>query len=247
MNENLQTLIEQLRDPNRNVRSKAIFALDAYPADQLVTIFMDALETEADFFVREDIIWSLARLGQRVVNPLIALLKNPKPELRQHAAHALGKIAHPAALEPLIETMLQDENNLVVQRVIGAMGQIRDANAVPALIILLGHEDPEVKTALLRVLALFGEASLPGLLASLADENPLIREQAADALGLIADESTAPALMDLVNDPVWEVRFAAATALSYISQDALAQVLPNIQQDEHPLVRGLAQRLAEAL
>lgn len=247
MNDHLQTLIHQLSNPDRTLRSEAIFALDAYPAADLVTIFMDALQTEEDFFVREDIIWSLARLGKRVVNPLIGLLKSPKAELRQHAAHALGKIADSAALEPLVETMLQDENPAVVARVIGSLGQLRNPEAVPALIILLGHEDPEVKSALLRVLALFGDAALPGLLASLQDDNPRIREQAADGLGLIAHESAIPALTEALQDREWEVRFAAATALSYISDEALREILPALHQDAHHLVRSLAERLEQAI
>ena len=56
--------------------------------------------------------------------------------------------------------------------------------------------------------------AVPALLDALLDEDPDVRVDAATALGLVADPSTAPKLMEnLIGDPCAEVKLAAMDAL----------------------------------
>ena len=63
---------------------------------------------------------------------------------------------------------------------------------------------------------------VPALLDALLDEDPDVRVDAATALGLVGDPSTAPKLMDnLIGDPDTEVKLAVLDALVAMRHEAI--------------------------
>ncbi|MCK4862243.1 MAG: HEAT repeat domain-containing protein, partial [Rhodobacteraceae bacterium] len=80
--------------------------------------------------------------------------------------------------------------------------------------ILSGGADVH-RCAAARVLGQIGTAqSVEALTKSLLDEDPDVRTDAAEALGIIGDPSTGDALMEnLVNDPDSDVKKTALAAL----------------------------------
>ncbi len=238
MNPIPQDLLEQLRHPDKSERSDAVFQLDRMDNPDKLAILIQALRTEPDLFVREDITFALMHMGDLAVPALIALLQDEDAGVRHHVAHVLGKIGHPDAADALIRT-LQDTAPHVAAKSAFALGQIGDAKAIPALVNLLGHENREVQTALINVLEEFGAEAVPALLVALEHERWRVREHAADALGVIGDSVAVPALIHALQDAHWQVRFAAVTALHYLGDRAARPALQQLQNDPESRVSSL--------
>lgn len=76
----------------------------------------------------------------------IKSLRDPSADVRAAAVEALGKIGDHRAIEPLIEA-LQDSNNIVKDKALGALGNYyRNESVLGSLIPLFGSRDLAVKT-----------------------------------------------------------------------------------------------------
>lgn len=215
MTEALNTLREQLRHPDSNLRSQAALSLGKLDDSDALKLLIDALCTEPNLYVREDMTWAIVRKGDAALLPLIDLLRDPNPAARHHAAHVLGKIGDARAVEALIRA-LHDSDDSVVLKVVFALGQIADSRAIPALMGVLGHENADVQSTLATVLEGFGAAAVPALAQALTHQRWPVREQAADILGLIGSKDAEPVLVAALQDVHWQVRFAAVTALGQL-------------------------------
>ena len=151
MNKALSLLVAQLRHQDREVRTAAALSLGKAADASAVEALVQALAAEPDFFIREYITWSLVRLGDAAVLPLMDLLDHERPVARHSAAHTLSKMGDARARDALIDA-LQDDHAGVVAKAASALGKIGDAQAIPALIGLLGHEDRELQATLVAVL-----------------------------------------------------------------------------------------------
>lgn len=236
-------MFAQLTHPNRNIRSHAALALGKFGDESAVDALLEALYTEPDFFVREDITWALARMGDTAIEPLIDLLKHDNPEARHAAAHTLGKIADKRAVEALIGA-LEDESVPVLTKSAFSLGQMNAVEAVPALVRLVGHEDREVQTTITQVLERFADTAFPLLLDLLKDDRWQVREHAADILGLLENEDAISPLIEALGDGHWQVRFAAATALNELGE---LNALSILADDPDYRVRRLAPELRKRL
>jgi HEAT repeat protein len=76
---------------------------------------------------------ALVQIGSHAVEPLIAVLEDREPNVRLHAAKALGQIGDARAVEPLIAA-LKDSNEEVRATAVGALIPIDDERAIEALV-----------------------------------------------------------------------------------------------------------------
>jgi HEAT repeat protein len=86
--------------------------------------------------------------------------------------------------------------------------------------------------------------AVPALIRTLKADTPLVRQNAASALGHIKAEEAVPALVEALGDREWVVRRQAASALGYIGPVARAaceEPLNRCLQDRNSLVRKAAQ------
>lgn len=82
------------------------------------------------------------------------------------------------------------------------------------LLGLLDHPDREVRIAALKAVAATGHPeALARLLPFARSEDPLLRLHAAKALGALGGVGAGPALLELLADPVFDVRRAASQGL----------------------------------
>lgn len=181
-------------------------------------------------------------LGEYAMSSLIDLLQDPRPDVRHHAAHVLGKIGQDAAVDALI-TALSDQDHKVVLKAAVALQQIGNLKAIPALMGILGHENREVRTTLMSVLSHFGTEAVPALLETLNHERWQVREQALDILGSLGDPRAVPVIANALDDAHWQVRFAAVHALANINDRASRNILATRQTDPHTRVNNLLQRV----
>lgn len=219
-------MIEQLHHPDKNVRSQAALHLSKDPT--AIHTLLERLCIEPDLNVREDITWSLVRMGEVAVQPLIELLNDAMPAVRHHVAHTLGKLGDRRAVEPLIHA-LQDSDEAVRLKSAFALGQIGDETAIPALVSLL--DDSKLQSTLADVLENFGESAVASLVLAFDSADWQVREQAADILGSIGSQKAVPALINALQDDFWEVRFAALMALGAIGGNEAKIALQNRQDD----------------
>ncbi len=83
---------------------------------------------------------------ERYVNSLLMGLSDPDPWVRIRCAERLGENKITRAMEPLVG-MLEDENPLIVIKVVGVLGMIGGEAAFRALLPLLDHADKDLREA----------------------------------------------------------------------------------------------------
>ena len=136
--------------------------------------------------VRASACWFAGRLRLAdATSAIIGALEDEYLDLREAAAEALGQLASPAAVQPLLRAM-HDTTDLAVRIAsVYALGMIGDQRAVDPLISLLGD----------------------------TNEHPHARGMAAEKLGEFGDGRALEPLRAALKDPSAEVRFWAAFAL----------------------------------
>lgn len=247
MSRSLDGWLEQLRDTDASARRAAAAALGEARETRALPALLQALHSEPDLYVRETITWALVRLGEPALQPLADALRHERAQVRQDAAHALGKLGDSRALNALI-SILGDSEVRVVIKSVQALGQIGDSAAASALIPLLGHIHAELRATLSTALGQLRQTALPLLIQAMRDERPAVREHAAEALGLIggaaanveADAAAETALIAASNDSHAEVRLVAAMALSEMASPAARVALRALSADPDARVRAIA-------
>ena len=179
---------ESLKDPNPGVRQRAVVALDPYPSHgtidpAAVEPLIAVLKNDPDADIRWQAAFALSRSrDSRVVEPLVAALKDTESVVRSAAASALGTIGDPRVIEPLIAT-LKDSDPKVRSSAASALGDIKDPRVVEPLIAALKDMDAEVRRAAVWAL---GEIKDPraadALMLALKDPDCDIRIYAAKEL-----------------------------------------------------------------
>jgi protein-S-isoprenylcysteine O-methyltransferase Ste14 len=187
---------------------------------------------------------ALADIGEPAVVPLIGLLDDPDPAIRQEAARALGRMAAPEAAGPLLRH-LDDENQSVQYWVIDALGRIRSEEAVGRLLTILDRRTKSTSRAAAVALGrIDSPAAVEGLLGYLDAPSWWDRAAAVDALGKIGSEATVDALAARFEGEEVHVRRSIVVALLKIGSSRARATLEKALGDEDREVRLYA---AEAL
>ncbi len=127
---------------------------------------------------------------ESAVPSLIETLKDERPEVREIASNALGRIGEPAV--PHLIQALKNEHRAVRENAARALGLIKHENAVPALIQALKDENWDVRERAAKALGEIKHenAVKPLTKALLKDKDPDVKESAAWALFTIARSLT---------------------------------------------------------
>jgi HEAT repeat protein len=142
-------LVPLLRDWNPAVRFWGATLLARYP--DLAESTLIALTWDPDANVRAAAVETLgARSGTEVGAALVAALDDPEWFVRVHAARAAGHVVGDAAA-PTIARLLADRQWWVRTAAKDALRGL-GADAVPALLALLTHEDPFARNGAAEVL-----------------------------------------------------------------------------------------------
>lgn len=188
--ENLEKIRRYLDDPDKDVRSTAMFALVTAGVPDAIDLALDGLE-DPDAFVR---MTAAVLLGDfedpAVASPLAErLLHDEDWMVRWRAAESLGTIGGEVAVDALAEGM---SDPLQKVRLASVIGISRHAPAVHVeMLSRLVRDDPEweVRVQAARALGRSRDpAAGPALEAALDDSNEFVRSAAAYALSLL-DES----------------------------------------------------------
>lgn len=196
------------------VRRAAAKTLTIIADPAAVPDLIQAFLTDADTVVRGSAAGALARTGEASVPALLEILASPdQPEdIKGHAAWALAFIGSEAA-DYLYEA-LNNASLDVRCAVIGALGHVAQEQS--------------------------DEKSCGLLVAALTDPEPLIRTEAAAALGQVNYPAALPHLILATRDADLDVRKAVINSLGKLGDRTALPTLQALLTDEAEVVRVLA-------
>lgn len=155
----------------------------------------------------------LTDVGEKsVVKDLVPLLKSPEKNVREGVLSAIQSLGGDASLTPVLISALTDPDPSTRSRAISALGDIRDARAVPSLITIVQDKN----------------------------ESPGFRQYAARALGKIGSPEAIPALSALTEESDKTLRMVTYEALGRIKNKAVIPVLIHaLRTEDSPMEFGM--------
>ncbi|HIK03503.1 MAG TPA: HEAT repeat domain-containing protein [Trichormus sp. M33_DOE_039] len=195
------------------VRRAAAKTLTIIADPKAVPNLLYAFLNDKDTVVKGSSVGALARTGEAAVPSLLDVLASNQPEdIKGHAAWALAFIGSEAA--DYLYKALNDASVDVRCAVIGALGHV-------------AQEQSDEKSCNL-------------LVSALTDPEPLIRTEAAAALGQVNHLPAVPHLILAIQDTDLDVRKAAINSLGKIGDRTALEPLQALLNDEQQVVRVLA-------
>jgi len=204
-------LTTTLTSDDWRLRQRAISELKRIASvDEIRHLFETLQRDHHDLNVLNSALRVLIAAGRTVVEPLVALLSSGEPNVRMHAALALGELRAIEAVPGLIAA-LEDGNDNVRFHAIEALGRIGAADAVDALATVASSGDFFLAFAAVDALSKTDDPRVAPLIQSLLSDETL-RPAAIATLAAIGDEDCVPALCALLE--TGEPRAAAAALVA---------------------------------
>jgi HEAT repeat protein len=172
---------------------------------------------------------------------LIVQLHHENHHVRWRAAISLGAVGDRRAI-PYLRRLTHDEDAMVRTKVIAALGHMEAKEALPDLVGAMTDGDHRVRRqAALALGRLDSHAGLPALLRyGLKDEYASVRQSAVIALGYIGSAKGLRATVDLLNDPIPEVRLTVVHVVSRYRNPGAVRALAIASVDPDKSVRNAA-------
>ncbi|MBI5928193.1 MAG: HEAT repeat domain-containing protein [Chloroflexi bacterium] len=168
-----------LKDTDAKVRHQAASAI----AKARIQSAFDALmiaRHDSDIFVRQSAAEGLYNLGIRPEESLLFLIDSLTHEhwlVCRGAIWALQRIAHPDAVEPLIQLLQHHDETIIRSYAANALAVIQDQRALQPLLESLSDTNEYVRTAAVKaVVELGGPAMLPKLTDALFDTELVVQQ-----------------------------------------------------------------------
>lgn len=223
--------------------------IQAAGSESRAEMYIRTLRLTDNWHFRRHYVEGLEQLGEQAVNPLLTLLKDPDPSLRQIAASVLGKIGSPRAIDALIES-LSDKNSNVRMDAAGALGKIGAEKAVEPLIQLLKDEsDPVVIVAATALGKIGSERAVEPLIQSLDQANSWNRKAVVTALWNIGSEEAVDPLLEILKEEGLDVSVKREIMVAFLKLESPKTVnaLREALNDEDHEVRIYAQEALKKL
>ncbi|MBU7021778.1 MAG: HEAT repeat domain-containing protein [Theionarchaea archaeon] len=154
---------------------------------------------------------ALKRIGAPAIPHIIEAMKD-RSWKTGWGAIALGKIGDKRAIEPLIRA-LEDEDREIRFRIPEVLQNFQDTRAILPLVRLLEDEDHQVQGQAALALRKMGLSALEPVKAFSMASTGRAKGLAVWVLGAVGDRSVLGLLLEALEDPCWEVRKDAISAL----------------------------------
>ncbi len=223
-------IFEKLKESEPGWRIAAVEALGLTGSRKAGDVLLQLL-ADPEYNICLAAVKSLGSLNEpRAVQPLFQVLSsNSTNSLYHAAAHALGEIRHPDALDAFIEASRSADPH-IRRHACPALAGIGGEKALQALIPLANDADQSVRYTALEALAQEGGAqAVEPLLAALRNFYDNERKWARTGLIRIGDRSILPRVAPLLKDDHLAVRWDACKVLQALNwqpdEDLLAWYL----------------------
>lgn len=176
---------------------------------------------------------TLVKIGAPAVVPLIAVLRDKDPLLREQAILVLGDIKDARAVEPLIAAFRKHENCVFKDTLIKALVNIGKP-AIEALTTVLNDKSRVMRKFAASVLGDIKDPSAIGpLAAALNDEDAYVQESVVKALGKMHDSRVIMPLIHVLTDKDWDLCFLAGDIIvDNTEKNAIPSILKLIGGEE---------------
>jgi HEAT repeat protein len=172
---------------------------------------------------------------------LVANLKSPTVKTRIEAAEGLGKSRRPEAVTPLAAALRAEPEAKVRLEVVQALRQLRNLNAVPALVTAMSDPEADVREeALGSIVEVYSERERSGAVGRFLELFSDEYERPTPPLFTSVDPSVFRALAQLLRDERKELRQGAAYAAGILDARSILGDLVATLPDVEPGVRGAA-------
>ncbi len=220
-------LIRLLKDSEASVREAATEAIRHVADEAALAEVVCLLEDPSHRDTAAAVLGRLKDPG--ALQPLIAMLKSQDPAARVLAAEALDQLADPRSADAWIEAMAYSDLREMASRSLKRISELRERIA-EILDRLRETEDTvaleEARIGVSMDLIGLGRPAVAGLLEALEDELWVVREAAAQALGLIGDlRAVEPLLRKAKADRDMGVRESCIKALGEFGDARSVDVL----------------------
>jgi HEAT repeat protein len=220
MSDRVAEQIAALRDEDWAIREEAAHLLGQLKDSRAVAPLVYLLRDE-DRSVREAAVEALRAIGAPAVDALGACLTESSLAVQEAASAILATVADERVITPLL-LALRSSDWIVRMHAAQALGRVKSADTVEALIPLLQDRVKAVREEAATALAAIGDAAIPFLVNALKHEDWLVRLHAVESLGKAhSPHAVEPLLAVLFNDRDSAVREDAVRALGEI-RDARA-------------------------
>ncbi len=231
-------LVTDLRASDPETRRAAAEALGELQCDTAI-LDLVSLFSDSDPNVCEAAVQALVRIGgNEVVDALRALPRQGK--VWERAARTLGKLATPATVEILEESLFEGSSDVAM---IACLALI-DAGAVagPTLARALHHPSADVRA---RAAMALGRAQVRDAFSALVeaahDPEASVRLEALVALAALKDDRAVPALAFALQDPDDAVRQSVPIFLGEIGTPRAIEALREAARSDDEAVRWTAE------
>jgi len=240
----IPALLEALKGEYFTVRARAAMALSNTDDPRVIPYLLPLLKDQEDE-VRSYACKALAKFRDPSTFDEIAnvLLDDPKIEVRQIAAHALGDTQHPAAIPYMMEALRDSfwwlERDEAVGELLNAIKKL-GADTVEPLIEALGDKEANVRKYAAMSLGRLGDArAVEELGMALYDLHNEVGKAAAEALVCFGAQ-TVDMFAEALRHPEADIRENAVCALTKIQDLRVGTLLIEMLGDPERGVRKQA-------
>ncbi len=128
----IQGILDNLKNSNWWVRKNIIENLLAYPEDYYLPVLEEWLRNGDDALLRNAAMEAFRALGGKALKSLVSLLKDKDPDVRIFAANMLGDIKDAISLQALLSALNDPADNVRIASA-ESLGKIRDEKAIEVL------------------------------------------------------------------------------------------------------------------
>jgi HEAT repeat protein len=226
-------LVESLKDPDSQVRQAAAEAIGHVADAPALRALVQLLEDEVTRDVAAEVLGRLK--DPAAMEPLAGMMTSPDPTARRLAAEALEQLADPRSVDAWIQAMVYPDLLEIAsrslkrisdlqQRIADTLDSLRDIEDAVAL--------EEARIGVSMDLIALGRPAVTELLEALDDGLWVVREAAAQALGIIGDpRAVEPLLQKAKTDRDRGVRESCIKALGEFGDARSIDVLVEAVQD----------------
>lgn len=253
----LKPLVAALNDSNNSVRVAVAWLLNSIGDASAVGPLFGLLR-DSNNEVRLAAFGSLIGISLRMKNEasflqsmdmLITALKNNNKDVRRAAVQMLGILGDKRAIDPLLASFEEDDDDEVRANAIGSLNDLSVAIPLESLIINLQRTSyPYLRILIVRELSKRSEPrTVEGLITALKDNDAGVRKAAVDELGKRSETQVIDALIATLQDSDIWVRGAAAKELGKFNDirvlEPLIAVLTDIDASFRYTVLKILERL----
>ncbi|MFQ5520663.1 MAG: HEAT repeat domain-containing protein [Candidatus Methylomirabilia bacterium] len=170
---------------------------------------------------------------------LATLVNDQSEEVRRAAAEGLERLGSLEAIGQIKETLERAEKGQQL-RAVYALGTLRDAQAMAAVVAALKSPEVDIRAAAIRAMASWDERAIDPLLEALKDPSLDVRILALDSLERFRDQRLVEVMLSLLEGQEDELRRRAIEVLGRLGSIRAKDLLLKLLQDPNPSIRAKA-------